>query len=179
MDKVFSNKYLLLIGLCLSCLGCSKGVEHEDLQIFVEEAKSQPEGEIDPLPTFHPYETFKYSVVSHRSPFEVPLTITAEGTVGRKSTVKPDGNRKKEYLESFNFSSFQLVGSIKKDGTLWSLINDGDGGVHRVTLGHYIGKNHGKIVGISDSKVDVIEIVPDGKSGWVERPRALALKENG
>jgi type IV pilus assembly protein PilP len=53
----------------------------------------------------------------------------------------------------------------------------GAGGVHRVKVGDYLGRNHGRIVGIDEAKVDVVEIVPDGEGGWLERPRSLALKE--
>lgn len=60
---------------------------------------------------------------------------------------------------------------------MWSLINDGSGGIHRVTVGNYLGKNYGRITAISNAKVDVIEIVPDGKGNWVERPRTLGLNE--
>jgi type IV pilus assembly protein PilP len=53
----------------------------------------------------------------------------------------------------------------------------GAGGVHRVKVGDYLGRNHGRILVIDESKVDVIEIVPDGEGGWLERPRSLSLKE--
>ncbi len=53
----------------------------------------------------------------------------------------------------------------------------GAGGVHRVRVGDYLGRNDGKVVGISEGKIDVIEIVPDGEGNWLERPRSLTLKE--
>ncbi|MDU2871619.1 MAG: type 4a pilus biogenesis lipoprotein PilP, partial [Pseudomonas aeruginosa] len=49
--------------------------------------------------------------------------------------------------------------------------------VHRVRVGDYLGRNDGKVVGISEGKIDVIEIVPDGEGNWLERPRSLTLKE--
>jgi type IV pilus assembly protein PilP len=49
--------------------------------------------------------------------------------------------------------------------------------VHRVKVGDYLGRNHGRIVAIDEARVDVVEIVPDGEGGWLERPRSLALKE--
>ncbi|MBV1932555.1 MAG: pilus assembly protein PilP [Porticoccaceae bacterium] len=178
MNKVASNKILLIVGLSLMILGCSGANEHGDLQAFMDAARSRPQGEIEPLPTFSMYESFKYSVMAFRSPFEKPLTVTVGGDQKGKLAVKPDENREKEYLEGFNLMSLTLVGTFKKDGTIWSLINDGEGSVHRVTVGNYVGKNHGKITAVTASQTDVIEIVPDGKTGWVERPRALALKEN-
>jgi type IV pilus assembly protein PilP len=46
-----------------------------------------------------------------------------------------------------------------------------------VRTGDYLGRNHGKIMTIDESKIDVMEIVPDGEGGWLERPRTLPLKE--
>ena len=53
----------------------------------------------------------------------------------------------------------------------------GAGGVHRVKVGDYLGRNNGRIVSINDSAVDVVEIVPDGEGAWLERPRSISLKE--
>jgi len=156
--------------------GCSSE-KNKDLQGFMETAKEQPVGEIEPLPTFRPYQTFRYSAIALRSPFDKPLSaIAKEDSSNSRLAIEPDENRKKEYLEEFNFSSFTLVGVIDQGGTTWSLIDDGDGGVHRITVGNFLGKNHGKITGVSDTRMEVLEIVPDGKGGWVERPRTLALK---
>jgi len=166
------------IALALGLItGCGDR-EHADLQLFMEDAKSQPVGEIEPLPTFRPYQTFRYSAIALRSPFDMPLSAIAKEDSSGKLAVEPDENRKKEYLEGFNFSSFSLVGVLDQGGTTWSLVDDGDGGVHRITIGNYLGKNHGKITGVSDTRMEVLEIVPDGKGGWVERPRTLALKES-
>ena len=155
--------------------GCS-GEKNKDLQVFMEDAKQQPVGEIEPLPTFRPYQTFRYSAIALRSPFDKPLTAIAKEDSSGKLAIEPDENRKKEYLEGFNFSSFSLVGVLDQGGTTWSLVDDGEGGVHRITVGNFLGKNHGKITGVSDTRMEVLEIVPDGKGGWVERPRTLALK---
>jgi len=163
---------MLAFGLLVGC----GSEQYEDLRVFMEDAKNQPVGEIEPLPTFRPYQTFRYSAIALRSPFDKPLSAIAKEDSSGKLAVEPDENRKKEYLEGFNFSSFSLVGVLDQGGTTWSLVDDGDGGVHRTTVGNYLGKNHGKITGVSDTRMEVLEIVPDGKGGWVERPRTLALK---
>ena len=69
-----------------------------------------------------------------------------------------------------------MVGTLRNDRQLFALVN-GAGGVHRVKVGDFLGRNHGKILVIDDSKIDVMEIVPDGEGGWLERPRSLSLKE--
>jgi len=70
-----------------------------------------------------------------------------------------------------------MVGIISMNEQIWSLVNDGSGGIHRVTAGNYMGKNHGRIISVTNSKINVVEVVPDGKGEWVERPRILALNE--
>ncbi|MCV6603919.1 MAG: pilus assembly protein PilP, partial [Porticoccaceae bacterium] len=56
------------------------------------------------------------------------------------------------------------------------LLDDGTGTIHRVKVDNYVGKNHGRITSISQDKVQVIEIVSDGKGGWLEKPRTLSLE---
>ncbi|MBX9763323.1 MAG: pilus assembly protein PilP, partial [Pseudomonadaceae bacterium] len=90
--------------------------------------------------------------------------------------VKPDESRVRQFLEDFNIETFQMVGTLSNSGGVFALIS-GANGVHRVRVGDYLGRNHGKIQSIDDGKVDVLEIVPDGEGGWLERPRSLSLKE--
>jgi type IV pilus assembly protein PilP len=43
-------------------------------------------------------------------------------------------------------------------------------------VGDFLGRNHGKIVEMTDTYVAVVEIVSDGtQDGWVERPRTIEL----
>ena len=68
-------------------------------------------------------------------------------------------------------------GSLERSGDNFTLVQDPEGGVHRVTLGNYLGRHHGKIVEMTDTYVGVVEIVSDGtEDGWVERPRTIKLK---
>ena len=81
-----------------------------------------------------------------------------------------------ELLEQFNLESLEMVGTINKEG-LWVLLSAPNSVVHRLTLGNYLGTNHGRITGISDERVDLIEIVPDGLGGWEQRESFLSLND--
>lgn len=166
---------LLLLAALL--VGCGGDREFRDLQDFMAKTRAKPGGKIDPIPTFPPYEVFKYGAMALRSPFDVPATVAAEGVSGTPA-VAPNQARAREVLENYNFASLSMVGSLYRDGARWSLIDDGAGQIHRVTLGSHMGKNHGRIVSVNEDRTDVIEIIPDGEGGWVERPRTLSLKEN-
>ncbi len=172
------SKFLPAISCLLVILaGCSGGAKNSDLYQFMEETRTKPSGDIEALPVFPPYKTSTYAAVALRSPFDAPVQFIAEKVKAGKKAVKPDDSRKKEYLEGFNLAALSLVGSLSQHGVTWALLDDGEGGVHRVKANNYVGRNHGRIINVTESRVDVIEIVPDGKGDWVERPRVLTLRE--
>ena len=164
--------FLLLATLVLA--GCSVD-KFTDLDEFMAEKRSRPGGVIAPIPAFKAYKAFTYSATTLRSPFDRPVEIREIRQLQAVSTVQPDEDRPKEFLEQFTFDSLAMVGSLSKGGTDWTLIADPEGGVHRVKLGNYLGRNHGRIVEMTQSYVGVIEIVSDGGEGWLERPRSIKL----
>lgn len=164
-----------LLFVVLGLNACSSGNNHADLVQFIKTTKERPAGKIEPIPTYPPYESFIYASASMRSPFDKPIDIQQRRWAGTRSDVSPDFNRVKEHLESFDFEGLAMVGTLRKNDSLWALVRDPSGGISRVAPGNYLGKNHGKIVAVDGNKIELIEIVSDGLDGWVERPRLLAL----
>jgi type IV pilus assembly protein PilP len=155
--------------------GCSG--DYSDLDTWMAEVDARPHGAIEPIPVFKPYETFIYSAQSLRAPFDKPLPPD-EGQVKTGEEVKPDLLRPKEFLERFTFEQLAMVGTLSQNGALWALVADGAGGVHRVRVGNYLGKDHGKIVETTETSISVQEIVPSGQPGsWIARPRSIKLAE--
>ena len=172
-----SNKKALLSLVLGSTVlvGCSAG-GYEDLDAYMAEKKARPGGVIEPIPAFQTYKAFTYGAAGMRSPFEKPIEVKEIARLQASTNVKPDKKRVKEYLEQFSLDSLTMVGTLEQTGTLWILLQDREGSVHRVKKGNFLGRNHGKIVEASDSYLSVIEIVPSGGEGWVERPRTIKLK---
>ena len=56
-------------------------------------------------------------------------------------------------------------------------MRDPEGIIHRVPAGNYIGKNHGKVVNISGTEIDLSELISDGADGWLVREASIALGE--
>ena len=170
----FSN--LLFFCSVLGLSGCGVSHDFSDLQAYMDEVRARPKGEIEPLPKFQPYESFAYSAAALRSPFQPPVKLEVADRQKGSKYIKPDETRTKQFLEGFNIEAFVMVGTLANDAGSFALVN-GAGGVHRVRVGDYLGRNHGRILAIDESKIDVIEIVPDGEGGWLERPRSLSIKE--
>ncbi|WP_255857784.1 pilus assembly protein PilP [Bacterioplanoides sp. SCSIO 12839] len=158
-------------------VGCTGSGDVSDLKSFVSDTLTQPRGRISPIPVFKPYEFFNYSAAGLRSPFDLPVILDTDIVIPQEQdNVSPDFDRPKEHLEQFSFGDLGMVGTMQGvDNTLWALVRDGDGGVVRIREGQYLGQNHGRVVSIQENRLNVIEIVPDGLGGWLERPRTLAL----
>ncbi len=165
------------VGLVLGLSSCSNRSEMLELQNYVQAEMDRPPSAIDPLPVFVVYEAFTYSAANLRGPFDIPVEISDEFRNQQAREVKPDESRPKEYLESFAIGNLIMVGVIKRAGEVWALIRDETNNINRVTVGNYMGRNHGRISAISDTQIDVVEIVPIGDGGWLERPQSILLQE--
>ncbi|MDB6144103.1 MAG: pilus assembly protein PilQ [Pseudomonas sp.] len=169
---------LLCISVALiSLAGCDNDNQFGDLQTYMAEVRARPTGVIEPLPKFRPYEAFTYSAAALRSPFQPPIKIDLVNRQKGQKQVKPDETRVKQFLEGFNIEQFEMVGTMGNGSGIFALMK-GAGGVYRMKVGDFLGRNHGRIVSITDSQVDVIEIVPDGEGAWLERPKVISLKEH-
>lgn len=164
---------IIVLSVMLVLVACSGGSSH-DLQEFMDAERAKRGGRIEPLPAFPPYVSVVYSAAGLRSPFEPPRAVIVQRDTGTE-TAPPDTSRPREYLERINFADLQMVGTILKDGIRWALLSDSQGSVHRVQSGNYIGKNFGRIISVSETALEVVEIVPDGQGGWIERPRNLSM----
>jgi type IV pilus assembly protein PilP len=126
------------------------------------------------LPPFEQVAPFAYQASTMRSPFEPPVEIRSPNRPSGPQ-VKPDPNRAKQFLEQYSIGSLNMVGTLAQGSRTYALVQDGDGGVHRVERGDYMGTDHGKILDIEEGAIELIEIVPDGTGGWVERSRTVSL----
>lgn len=170
-------RYFALAMALLALSGCGGSNDFSDLDAYMNEVRLRPAGKIEPTPTFRSYPTFTYSAANLRSPFSRQVRVDLAGQKHGSRNVKPDPSRVKQYLEGFNIEQFEMVGTISNVSGSFALLR-GAGGVHRLKVGDYLGRNDGRIVAISATQVDVVEIVPDGQGAWLERPRTIPLKEH-
>ncbi len=156
----------------LSISACSQDVT--DLQSFIAQTKSANVGSVKPIPQFKPYESFSYSAAELRDPFE--STIDLEQDDGTKtSLLNPDSTRPREPLEVFPLDTLSMVGTLEQNEQQWGLIKDPQNIVHRVQVGHYMGQSEGRVIEINESAIFLIEIVPDGIGGYIERDASIAI----
>lgn len=142
-----------------------------DLRGEIERAKARPGGRIEPLPEVKPYVSVEYTMAGERSPFTPGTNL--EGAGG----LRPDSDRPREYLEQFPLDTLSMVGTLTLGGVQYGLVRTQDGLIHRVVVGNHLGQNDGRVESINEANIGVVEIVPDGLGGYVERQAGLALSD--
>lgn len=174
-----ANSWLVNILLAIGLTACSS--DRSDLEAFVAEAKAVKSSRVSPLPEIKQHETFNYAATKLRNPFE-PFAVQRPRPIGQKSSgagkgPKPIPGRPREALEAFPLDTLRMVGTLEQGPGAWALVKASDGTIHRVKPGNYLGQNHGKIITITENKIELTEIAPDGLGDWMERTATLALSE--
>ncbi len=158
---------LLLVTAVLA--GCGGG--QSDLLKYIDQVKAKPGGRIEQLPQIEPYKVFSYEASTLRSPF---LPDRPAGRAGA-SGPRPEAARPKEYLEQFPIDTLAMTGTISLGHGTYGLVQTQDGLLHRVLPGNYIGQYDGRVVAVTQSEIQIEELVPDGIGGFYKRSAAIAL----
>jgi len=164
--------------------GCKKqstvNIKYPELKASLSEKRANTKPirikAIEPVP---PVSSFLFNPEGLRDPFrpiEKSIDNNTEQNVAGNG-IHPDFNRHKEELESFSLDTLRMVGTLEMKSILWALIKASDGTIHRVKEGNYLGRNHGRILGIYQGKIEVMEIVPDQPGSWRENQATIALSE--
>lgn len=145
----------------------------DDLTKYIAQVKARPSTPIEPVPEMKPFDTFAYPEDVVRDPFRAPTATEVAATSGPR----PDTGRAKELLEEYPLDTLRMMGTLQQKGSLWALVRDPDGTIHRVQLGNHLGQNHGRVTYIDEHEVRLVELVPNGSGGWDQRDAALAVQE--
>lgn len=149
--------------------GCTPG---SDLRQWVAQEKAKKGAPLEPLPVIKTFETFEYKDQELRDPFNASPEEQAQNA---NAGPHPDQDRPREPLETYPLDGLKMSGTLGMAKSMEGLVRDPDGVVHRVHVGNYLGQNFGRITGISEDHIDLVELVPNGSGGWMERQATIAL----
>ncbi|HET7656114.1 MAG TPA: pilus assembly protein PilP [Luteimonas sp.] len=171
------HRLLLLLALAPWLAACGRSVtsspnDPSNLEKWVAEVKKQPPPALEPLPVMQQFETFEYAAQSLRDPFSNAFS-SESNSVGPR----PDPNRRKEPLEEFPLDSLDMVGTIGAGDDLVALVMAPDKATYRVRPGMYLGQSDGRVTEVRGDGISLVELIPDGAGGWMERPASIALED--
>jgi type IV pilus assembly protein PilP len=170
MRRKATQRWLAIVGLSTTAAACGSG--QDDLQAWIDRTKALPGGPIEPLPEIRPAPNFAYQPGDRRSPF---VPEQPQRAVAGSGGINPDLDRPREYLEGEPLDALTMVGTLENATGSFGLIQDSAGLVHRVTVGNFMGQNYGRITNITESQIQLVEIIRDGLGGYYERPAAVGL----
>jgi type IV pilus assembly protein PilP len=149
--------------------GCSQG---NDLHQWVAQEKAKKGAPLEPLPVIKTFETFEYADQEQRDPFNASADDQEQAVANGPH---PDQDRPREPLEAFPLDGLKMSGTLGLAKAIEGLVRDPDGVVHRVHVGNYLGQNYGRITSIGEDHIELVELVPNGSGGWMERQATIAL----
>ncbi len=163
-----------VIYLALLLTGCGGGMG--DLRQYVAEVQATPVPFNDVEAPTPEIVAVPYQVADYRSPFRYEkVEVDERGRGDEPDCPKPDLTRTKAPLEAYAVDSFALKGVMQEQDRVWALLQSGDGAVHKVDQGDYIGLFHGQVKQIGPSAMVVEEWIPDAKGCWHTRDTQLAM----
>jgi type IV pilus assembly protein PilP len=182
LSQTLSGCLILLALLFLS--GCGDN-SIRDLEKYVAKIKASPNGFIPTFPEFKHIPPYFYEVQHLRDPFK-PLE---EPEYPDSNDTKRPGNRTETQpkscpplkphwvptgLELISLDVLKMTGTVEMNGTLWALVKlSSESTVYQVKKGDHLGEHYGKIIKISERKIDILEQIPDEKRCW--KPRVTSI----
>ena len=170
-----------LIMLCtLSMLGCGSSGEDE-LRQWMANERAQAKPRITPISEPKQFLPQPYVADEGMEPFNVlkltqALRRESSQVASNAALIAPEMARRKEPLEAFPLDAMAMVGSMNKNGKPTALLTV-DKLLYQVQLGNYLGQNYGRVTAITETSIQLREIVQDPTGDWIERMTSLELQE--
>lgn len=173
----------LRLTLCLAAVAlvaaCGASDEKQ-IQEWMAEVKASMKPTTQPVPEPKEFSPYAYEGRGSVDPFDPQKIVMAVARQQQArvsaSAIKPDLERRRETLEGFPLDQIRMVGMMRQAGANVALLET-NGATHLVRVGNYVGQNFGLITRISETEVQLKEIVQDAAGEWVERPAKLELQE--
>lgn len=166
----------LAIAFVAALSACSG--DQEELTVWMDQQRNEVKPSVQPLAPPKKFDPAPYTGAQSVDPFSNQKLSVALKQEARQpnSLLASEMNRRKEPLEAYPTDSMAMVGSVTRGGQQFALLKV-DNLLYQVKVGDYLGQNYGKITRISETEVNLREIVQDAAGEWIERTSTLQLQE--
>lgn len=129
---------------------------------------------IDEPKNFTPFAYAAADAVDPYNPIKLSVALAKMRTKSN-STLKPNLDRRREALEDYPLDTLKMVGTLQKPGLSYALLQV-DKTVFQIKVGNYIGQNFGMVTKVTETALELKEIVQDASGEWTERQVKLELQ---
>jgi type IV pilus assembly protein PilP len=171
---------LLCLAVLLAVAGCGNAGDDE-LQKWMAEQRLSAKPKVDKLPEPGKFTPQAYTQEGAIEPFSnqkltQALKRDSSKVVANAALIAPELARRREPLEASPLDAVAMVGSLVKLGQPVALVRV-DNLLYQVKVGNYLGQNYGRITSVSETGLNLREIVQDAAGEWIERTATLQLQE--
>lgn len=167
-------------GAVMALTACAP-TNQEDLNQWMTDQRATVSSRIKPLSEPTQFQPQAYRGDAEFDPFN-PQKLTqalrrdSAQVASNAALIAPELARRKEPLESMPLDVMAMVGYLDKASGPSALLKV-DQLIYPVKIGNYLGMNYGKITKITETTVELRELVQDSTGDWVERQATLELQE--
>lgn len=167
----------LLVIFSYGLLACSPIEDDLRIQKQLYQLRTQPLGQIDPLPYFSEFVLPHYTQdPTQRDPFTPDSALLAAISKPTPETaLAPDLERIRTPLEDLRLDELSLRGIMQRGEKIRALLLTPDGQLVSVSQGDYLGQNHGRIVQLDFRGLTLDERIYLEDKGWQKRQKRLEL----
>ncbi|MGO2076502.1 MAG: pilus assembly protein PilP [Pseudoalteromonas sp.] len=172
------KKLILVLSVAFILSACNDDTTKQ--KEFIDQVKASTTPKVEPILELTQFEHFEYNAGKMRSPFVAPQPeIIQSNLVQVKNCLHPDPERPREPLEKYPLDNLAMKGTLGSNSKAWALIKAADNTLHRVSVGDYLGLQHGEIKEVKSDYIQLLELIPDGSGCWKERLTKLEMLEAG
>jgi type IV pilus assembly protein PilP len=164
--------------LCLTALVVGCGGEQTELKGWMAQERKNVNPVIAKVDRPKEFAPFVYESAGQADPFAAGKLNKAleQAQKVSRSGLRPDLERRREALEEHPLDAIKMVGHIRRQGTNTALLSVSSS-VFPIKVGNYLGQNFGKVVKISETEVQLKELVQDATGDWVQRDATISLQD--
>lgn len=171
------GRIAVCVALVSGMAGCGDG-GIQDVRQWMDATRKETKVAIPKISEPKKFVPFTYAGKNAADPFNPSKLAVAFAKLhsNSSSALKPNLERRRDPLESYPLDALKMVGTLEKPGVSYALLQV-DKAIFQVKAGNYVGQNFGMITSITESAVELKEIVQDASGDWVERKAKLELQE--
>lgn len=163
--------------VAISLAGCSN--DHTELREWMKSVRANAKPVQQRITELRRFEPFRYDNEGQVDPFSIARlggAAAAGSNAAPHGGLKPDLTRRREVLESYPLDAIRMVGHLANRHGEYALLQ-ADRLVYQARAGNYAGQNYGLITNISETGIELKELVQDAVGDWVERKTTLQIED--